>query len=444
MRRPVTGEVRADYRQIYVVSDPHGEAIPDLAEAFAGQNTGLCGAAAPGALWLSTGLHTGNVGFVVEVHDAEPALDPVWEDVVEVSFHPLSERTLLMEWAGEATWDLGLARTGYRVRYCARGMDEGRRLDSRVSGEPQADSYLLQFWPAPPGADRVVRQTSREAAHRHRSARELPSPPTPEQRAETARLARQAEERAAEERRLHRERWEWGDRLPSERLRGVGGHVRGLLPFDSDLVPVMDAAGPDVQRAVASLAARRACEAAGLAGVSWVARALSALTEGRPLPPPFDDPARMWETLHSDPQVPIRSVRRAVPPERPPYRPLTSLVESGQRSAAAAEPWEQGGRRVGLGHALGAFTSRVPAGDEPIPTRVMGLGAVVLHAAGAQHRPERISQPHFAPPAVLAATGPDPLEAALDAVWHAVGTYGEHYPELLAEVRAACGGQVQE
>ncbi|MFB7896948.1 hypothetical protein ACFC1B_11490 [Streptomyces xiamenensis] len=183
------------------MSDPHGGAIPDLAEAFAGQNGGLCGAAAPGALWLSTGLHTGNVGFAVEVHDAEPALDPVWEDVVEVSFHPLSERALLMQWAGEATWDLGLARTGYRVRYCARGMDEGRRLDSRVSGEPQADSYLLQFWPAPPRADRVVRQTSREAAHSHRYARGLPAAPTPEERAETARLARQAEQRAAEERR---------------------------------------------------------------------------------------------------------------------------------------------------------------------------------------------------------------------------------------------------
>ncbi|CAL9340275.1 hypothetical protein SUDANB171_00254 [Streptomyces sp. enrichment culture] len=284
MRRPVTGEVHVHYHQIYVVSDPHDAANPDLAEAFAGQNGGLCGAAAPGALWLRTGLHTGNVGFVVEVHDAEPALDPVWEDVVEVSFHPLSEHTRLMEWAGEAAWDLGLARTGYRVRYCARGMDEGRTLDSRVSGEPQADSYLLQFWPAPPRADRVVRRTSREAAHCHHYARGLPPPPTREQRAEKERRARLAQERAAEERRLHQERWEWGGRLPSERLRGLAGQVRGLVRFDGDLVHALDASRPDVQRRVASSAARRACEAAGLTGVPWVSQGLAALTERRPLP----------------------------------------------------------------------------------------------------------------------------------------------------------------
>jgi hypothetical protein len=205
VRRPVTGEVHVHYGQIYVESDPD-DVTPALSEAFAGQSGGLCGAAVPGALWLHTGLHTGNVGFTVEVHDDAPPPDPVWEDVVEVSFRPLSERTSLVQWAGEAAWDLDLARTDYRVRYCARGMDEGRELDTRVAGEPQADSYLLQFWPAPPGPDRVIRQTSRHAAYRHRYARELPPPPTAEQRAETERLARQAEERAEEERRLHHEK----------------------------------------------------------------------------------------------------------------------------------------------------------------------------------------------------------------------------------------------
>lgn len=36
---------------------------------------------------------------------------------------------------------------------------------------------------------------------------------------------------------LHYERWQWGGRLPSKRLRGVrGSNVLGLLTFDSDLV----------------------------------------------------------------------------------------------------------------------------------------------------------------------------------------------------------------
>ncbi|WP_440554906.1 hypothetical protein ACSP97_28445 [Streptomyces sp. SCPE 10] len=393
MRRPVTGEVHVHYGQMYVESDP-GIVRSDLHAAFAGQCGGLCGAAVPGALWLTTGLHTGDVGLDVEVHDEAPPVDPSWEDVVEVSFRPVSQRTRLVLWAGESAWDLGLARTDYRVRYSARGMDKGDAMDTRGDKEPRADSYLLQFWPGPPRPDRVVRQTSRIAAYWHRFARELPPPPTPEERAEAERLAREAEERAAEERRVHRQRWEWGGRLPSERLRAVGGNVRGLLEFDSDLVHALDAADPDVQRTTAVLAAHRACEAAGLAEVPWVARALTALSLGRPLPPPFDDPARMRETLRSDPRVPDRSALEAIPPERPPYRPP----------------------------AQGEYDT-----------------AVVVHGSTEPRRPGRISQPHFALPAVLAAADPAPLRAALDAVWHAVNTYGEHYPRLLAEVRSGCG-----
>ncbi|WP_424852467.1 hypothetical protein [Streptomyces sp. SAI-170] len=48
----------------------------------------------------------------------------------------------------------------------------------------------------------------------------------------------------------------------------------------------------------------------------------------------------------------------------------------------------------------------------------------------------RLSQPHMALPALLAAAEPDPLRAALDAVHAAVTAYGEDYPSLLAEVRA--------
>ncbi|WP_194280453.1 hypothetical protein [Streptomyces fagopyri] len=440
MRRPVAGEVHVHYGQIYVESDAEG-VIPDLSEAFAGQRGGLCGAAVPGVLWLITGLHTGNVGFMVEVHEEEPSLDPVWDDVVEASFRPVSEHTRLSQCAGEAAWNLHLARTDYRVRYCAQGMDKGRKLDTRVSVEPQADSYLLQFWPSQPRPDRVIRQTSQNAAYWHRYARELPPPPTPEERAETERLARQTEERAAEERRLHRERREWGGRLPSERLRGAGGNVRGLLRFDSDLVHTLGSAGSEVQRAVALLAARKACETAGLIGVSWVVQALTALAESRPLPPPFDDTDRMWETLRSDPQVPARSVLQAVPPGRPPYRPLTPSVV-GWAQAPAAESGDKA--RRGLGSEVGGIVPAGPAGAPPAPAGGVACGAALVHGSGTARGPERISQPHVALPAVLAAAGPDSLKAALGAVWHSVGTHGEHYPELLEEVRSVCTDQVEE
>ncbi|MEV7296312.1 hypothetical protein ACIQ9K_13705 [Streptomyces microflavus] len=400
MRRPVVGEVHVSYSQIYVQSDPNGT-NPGLGEAFAGQSGGLCGAAVPGAMWLVTGLHTGSVGFTVEVHDEAPPLTPGWEDVVEVSFRPVSEGTSLVQWAGEAAWDLKLPVTDYRVRYSARGMDKGRDLDTRTAKEPQADSYLLQFWPAPPGPDQVIRQTSEIAAYWHEEARGLPSPPAPEQRAEAERLARQAKERDSEDRRLHYERWEWGGRLPSEALRGArASNVLGLLAFDSDLVHTLGASAPGVQHTVALLSARRACEAAGLTDVPWVADALAALEAGRPLPPPFDDPARMSDALRSDPRVPDTSVLEAVPPERPPYQPPP------------------------------------PGPGDPY--------AVVETFPRTPRALHRISQPHYALPAVLAAAGPAPLIAALDAVWHALNTCGEHWPEFLDEIRSVRAVTVPE
>ncbi|WP_206315077.1 hypothetical protein [Streptomyces sp. C1-2] len=469
MRTPVSGEVHVTYWQLYVESGPGG-AVPGVADAFAGQTVGLCGAAVPGALHLTTGLHSGRVGFTVEIHDEPPALDPVWEDVVEVSFRPVSGRTHLEQWAGTASWPLDLAMTDHRVRYCARGMDAGRDLDTRSDEDPQVDSYLLQFWPAPPAPDRVIRQTSRSAARDHEYARRLPPPPTPEERAEAERLAREAEERAAEERRLHREAWQWGGRLPSEELRALGVHTWSLLRFDPDLVHTLGAATAGTRRGVALLAARRACETAGLTNVPWVAEALTAAEEGAPLPPAFHYSTLMAETLRSDPRVPERSVRGAVPPERPPYEPLASPAEPGWRWIPAEgsdtpeepEPPQPspvaGPARQGLGKYLGKLVPPPPqpqsgVGRGTAPPSEMPQSGTLIPAApktayavgvlevvdSTPSRPRgRISQPHFASPALPAAVHPDPLRAALDAVCAAVETYGEHYPELLAEIRAFC------
>ncbi|MFE7595588.1 DUF6192 family protein [Streptomyces sp. NPDC057494] len=45
---------------------------------------------------------------------------------------------------------------------------------------------------------------------------------------------------------------------------------------------------------------------------------------------------------------------------------------------------------------------------------------------------------------MLAAADPYPLKAALEAVFQAVSTWGEHYPELLEEIRAVCADRVEE
>ncbi len=165
MKVLVSGEVDVDFGQIFVVS---GGDDSDLYDAFTGQEgVGLCGCATDGTLLLLTGLYVGGVGLTVESHDSRPALDETWEEIVEVPFRPVSEQTVLRQWNGKARWELGLEQRDYRVRYSATGMDAASRLNNRDDGQPQADQYLLQFWPAAPEPARVLKQTSRQAARWH-------------------------------------------------------------------------------------------------------------------------------------------------------------------------------------------------------------------------------------------------------------------------------------
>ncbi len=176
MRTLFSGEVFVHYGQLSVESTPEG-CGGGLAEPFAGQEGGLCGAAVPGGLFLTTGLHTGDVGFTVELHESEPSLDDSWEEIVEVPFRPLSSQVELLQWAGEDSWDLDLEEIDYRVRYCATGMEEAQRTEHILAEEPPVvDRYLLQFWPSPPRPARVVKQTTATAAHSHEWARKLPPP----------------------------------------------------------------------------------------------------------------------------------------------------------------------------------------------------------------------------------------------------------------------------
>lgn len=431
MRTLFDGELFVHYGQFYVLSDEADE-IPDLTESFAGQEAGLCGAATPGALWLTTGLHTGDVGLTVELHDEQPPLDPEWEEAVEVPFRPQTADACLLQWAGEAVWPLDLPKTDHRVRYCATGMQQGRDLDTRCDGEPQADRYLLQFWPAPPQPARLLKQTSRAAAYWHEWARLQPPPPTPEERAEAERRARAEEERLAERERLEAKRRFWGGRLPSAQLDALNGHVRGLLAFDAGLLHALDAAGADARRAAARLAARRACEVAGLADLDWVAPALAALEAGRPLPPPFDDEQRVWQLLETDARVPSRVVLAGPPVRRPEADRAAEADETARIVGPAGHllpqprPADGGLRLIGI---------VAPARDaRPSPPTVELRTAPIGPA-----EPFELSQPHAALPAVFAAAGSDPLQAAVEAVVAAAHAYGGEHRELLDEIGRLLG-----
>ncbi|MGI6869719.1 hypothetical protein [Amycolatopsis sp. 3B14] len=299
------GELHVHYGQFYVESRT-GEFFDGLTDARGGQSNGLCGAAVPGLLFLTTGLHTGNVDLTVEVLDGPAPVGEDWEEVVEVSFRPQTVAVRLVQWAGEASWPLDLEPVDYRVRYCASGLDRARAKDTRLSGEPPLDRYLLQLWPAPPAADEVVRETSATAAYWHEHARTLPPPPTPEQRAEARRRERLERDRAHREAARAAEAQRWGGRPPGERLKRVNGGLV-LARLDRDLTDAIEQLDEATQRAVAVWLARRACDEAGLSGLDWVAPALAALGDGVAAPP-FDDHAAVFDRLHRDARVVFTTV----------------------------------------------------------------------------------------------------------------------------------------
>lgn len=255
-RTVISGPMWVHYGQIYVES---GEEYADLGECFAGQRNGLCGAAVPGKLFLITGLHTGKVGFTVELHDSMPSVEYSAEEVVEAPYRPIGEAKLVT-WGGSGggPWSLELEpQTDYRVRYSAWGMDEGHQAGPPMDDEPLVDRYLLQFWPARPAPDRVVRATSKQAAYRHKYARQQPTP---------AQLAELKLEKARqeEERRLAERAAAWGGTLPTERLEHTR-FSRELSFLDRALVDELDQTDPETLRRIARWAARRACEEAGYA-----------------------------------------------------------------------------------------------------------------------------------------------------------------------------------
>lgn len=120
----------------------------------------------PELLFLITATHSGVVTVAIEVHDQAPAIDEVWEEIVEVPFEAFWEKLTLIEMLKGTTRDLPLAPGGYRVRYCARGMAQIRDPDLDVS-EVGADCYHLDFWPAATAPDAIIKQTSASAAYWH-------------------------------------------------------------------------------------------------------------------------------------------------------------------------------------------------------------------------------------------------------------------------------------
>jgi hypothetical protein len=209
MTRVFSGPLHVSYSQAYVYG--RDRFISNMEDCFRGQENGLCGAGVPGALFLITGLHTGSVGFTIDVLDAPPLLDDTeelevsveqmslfggsperinlgsparvkWEEIVEAPLYIDDAITnlALVEWGGGAVYPIPLQPGSYRVRYCARGMDIGRDHGTTLDDDDIVDFYSLAFWPAEATTDRVIKQTSKAAAYWHEYARNLVlRPPAP-------------------------------------------------------------------------------------------------------------------------------------------------------------------------------------------------------------------------------------------------------------------------
>lgn len=156
------GRLLVHYGQAYVLAPECGMLVPE--DAFAHQRNGLCGAAVPGGLFLTTGLHTGYVKLLVQVHSARPAVDENWDEIVEASWRLNSGPVVLEDWDATKVCVIPLGMGTYRVRYSARRFGEAPEGGGDGDLEP-VESYLLAFWPAPHLDDAVLKQTSEQAAH---------------------------------------------------------------------------------------------------------------------------------------------------------------------------------------------------------------------------------------------------------------------------------------
>ncbi|UQU68268.1 hypothetical protein COUCH_19135 [Couchioplanes caeruleus] len=296
----------------------------DDPEAFwRGQVNGLCGAAARGFLTLVTGLHTGYVSLRVELHTGRPPLGDEWEEAVEVSFRHRAKKLWVRGLMSEA-YPAKLPPGDYRVRYCARGMEEGRRQDTAGKDEI-VDAYVLQFWPAEAEPDRIGRQTSQVAASWHRAN---PKPAvTDADRAQAKRRKAQKRARAKAEAQRAEDRLRWGDRVPGKRLRDAGRRAGPVDHLDADLVFALAETDDETCAAVARWVAGRAVTVAGLDRLPQVVAALAAADRGQRMPPaeewaPWTQPfhkgrsccRRPWRTAASSrPPNGTRPCRRCSP-----------------------------------------------------------------------------------------------------------------------------------
>lgn len=246
-----------------------------LQDAWRSQTNGLIGAAVPELLRIRTETHTGQVRVRMELHDSVPDFTDDWLEVVEVNFASWVDDLTLSAFE-QFDGPVSLPPGSYRVRYAARTLPNPD--DSSV-----AEECLLQFWPAT-GADHIVRQTSRSAAHWHRTGT-LPPWTAAElsDRVQHLRMNRDSDEDEPAEDPDPEDLppgWPYHHLLQS---LGPAGQAIGYT--DSALAAHLTTADPATLRAIACWGVDQALTIAGIRDLPWVDEALAAVRRGDGLPP---------------------------------------------------------------------------------------------------------------------------------------------------------------
>lgn len=266
----------------FVYLSPADEEDPDLDESRRGQVNGLLGAGTGEALALTTGTHTGDVPLRVEWHETEPALADAWDDVVEASVD-ITGRDMRLAAFDDAR-EVQLPATGpHRVRLCAAGFEAARREED-LEDDRVPDRYLLQLWPAALAGDAIVRVSGPGAQYWHDEARKITS------MSEQDWTARQEA----------RNPTDVDDSQPWAPAVGRGVSDERLLAD----IPM------SLRVELREPLARRACEAAGVAGREPIRSALEALRHWQPLPPAMTSPDDVLTQLRADGTRPVAAAPR--------------------------------------------------------------------------------------------------------------------------------------
>lgn len=395
------GRMDVSYGQAYVEPvDPDDDV--DHEDDFAGQVNGLLGAAEPGVLYLTTGLHTGDVGFRLVIAERAPELSDEWEDVVEASFES-DGPSMVVEWGAGALCEFELPSVPHRVRYCARGMDEARDGGVVMDEDPLVDHYELTFWPADPEPDAIVRVGSKSAEYWH-------------------------DVRNSEKSRQRKIQELWGENAPSEGLIDVD-EAFWLVHHRRELAEELAAASPGAQRAVAFWAARRSCEETGLDHEEEVAQALRLQARNEILPPGFESRLEVEEARDR--------IEEAFSAMADPDYVLVPRVDARSRALLAL---------VGSDHekpllaALHALTEAALAFDEEQEGAFLDEAAAVLAAQGEDAADPR-HDPYEGDDRVRLVWGDEPPHPRLrEASAHQIVAFDPALAERMAELRPRpCG-----